>query len=129
MKKNSESSKNEMNFEIEFFEKLIEEKKDFVDALIPLAEAYTKAGEYGKGLVVDKRLSELRPEDAIVYYNLSCSFSLTGKINEGLEALKKAVNLGYDDFDYMNIDQDLLNVRNNNRYKEIFTKWIERKRG
>ncbi len=129
MKKNSGSNKNKMGFEIEFFEKLVEEKPDFVDVLIPLAEAYTKTGDYGRGLAVDKRLSELRPDDAIVYYNLACSFSLTGKINEAIEALKKAVNLGYDDFDYMNIDQDLLNVRNNNRYKEIFTKWTKQKRG
>ena len=129
MKKNSESNQNKMNFEIKFFEKLIEEKTDFVDALIPLAEAYTKAGDYGRGLTVDKRLSKLRPDDAIVHYNLACSFSLTGKINKALEALKKAVNLGYDDFDYMNIDQDLLNIRGNNRYKEIFTKWTKKKRG
>ncbi|MFH1092652.1 MAG: hypothetical protein V1739_00695 [Candidatus Omnitrophota bacterium] len=129
MKKNSESSKSKICFEIEFFEKLIEEKPDFVDVLIPLAEAYTKAGDYGKGLAVDKRLSELRPDDSIVHYNLACSFSLTGKINEAIEALKKAVNLGYDDFDYMNIDQDLLNVRNNNRYKEIFNGWTREKRG
>ncbi len=129
MQKNGGNNKNKMNFEIEFFEKLIEEKTDFVDVLIPLAEAYTKAGAYSKGLAVDKRLSELRPDDAIVHYNLACSFSLTGKINEAIEALKKAVELGYDDFDYMDIDQDLLNVRDNNRYKEIFTKWTKKKRG
>ncbi|MCG2711113.1 MAG: hypothetical protein L6416_02130 [Candidatus Omnitrophica bacterium] len=129
MKKNSESNKNKICFEIEFFEKLIEEKSDFIDVLIPLAEAYTKAGDYGKGLAVDKRLSELRPDDYIVHYNLACSFSLTGKINEAIEALKKAVNLGYDDFDYMDIDQDLLNVRDDNRYEEIFTKWTKKKMG
>ena len=128
MKKNSESNKNTMNFEIEFFEKLVEVKPDFVDVLIPLAEAYTKAGDYGRGLIVDKRLSKLKPDDAIVHYNLACSFSLTGKTDEAIKALKKAVDLGYDDFDYMNIDQDLLNVRNDTRYKEIFAKWTKRKR-
>ncbi|MCK4993668.1 MAG: tetratricopeptide repeat protein [Candidatus Omnitrophica bacterium] len=129
MKKNSESNKSIMDFEIEFFEKLIKENPDFVDVLIPLAEAYTKAGNYGKGLVVDKRLSELRPDDAIVHYNLACSFSLMTNINEAMEALKKAVNFGYDDFDYMSIDQDLLNVRNDSSYKEIFIRWTKRKRG
>ncbi len=129
MKKNSESDKNIMDFEIEFFEKLIKENVDFVDVLIPLAEAYTKAGDYDRGLVIDKRLSTLRPDDAIVYYNLACSYSLTANINEAIEALKKAVNLGYDDFDYMNIDQDLLNVRNDIRSKGMFTRWMKRKRG
>ena len=129
MKKNSESNKNTTTFEIEFFEKLIREKPDFVDVLIPLAEAYTKTGDYDRGLIVDKRLSKLRPDDAIVHYNLACSFSLTDKINEAIGTLKKAVNLGYDDFDYMNIDTDLSNVRNNTGYKEIFAKWTKRKRG
>lgn len=129
MKKNRESNKNIMDFEIEFFEKLIKQNPDFVDVLIPLAEAYTKAGDYGRGLVIDKRLSALRPDDAIVRYNLACSYSLTANIDEAIEALKKAVDLGYEDFAYMNIDQDLHNVRNDSRYKEIFSKWTKRKRG
>ena len=118
-----------MDFEIEFFERLIKENPDFVDVLIPLAEAYTKAGDYGRGLVVDKRLSILRPDDAIVHYNLACSYSLTENINEAVGALKTAVNLGYDDFVYMNVDQDLRNVRNDIRYKEMFIVWTKRKRG
>ncbi len=129
MKKKSESNKNKVRFEIEFFEKLIEQKPDFVDVLLPLAEVYTQVGDYEKGLVLDKRLSELRPDDAIVHYNLACSFSLTGKIDEAIKALKKAVDLGYDDFDYMSVDQDLLNVRNNKLYKEMFTEWAKKKRG
>lgn len=129
LKKNRESNKNIMDFEIEFFEKLIKDNPDFVDVLIPLAEAYTKTGDYSRGLVIDKRLSELRPNDAVVYYNLACSFSLTANVNEAFEALEKAINLGYDDFDYMNIDQDLCNIRNDSRYKEKVAKWIKRKRG
>ena len=31
--------------------------------------------------------------------------------------------------EYMNIDGDLKNVRNDQKYKEIFNKWIKRKRG
>lgn len=129
MKKSDENQRSIESFEIEFFEKLLAENSDFVDALIPLAEAYTKAGEYAKGLDIDKRLSQLRPNDDIVYYNLACSLSLSNKIDETIETLEKAVKLGYNDFDYMNEDKDLCNVRNDKRYKEMFNLWKTKTRG
>jgi len=116
------------SFEIEFFERLVKNKPDFIDALIPLAEAYTKAGRYRKGLAIDKRLSKLKSDDAIVYYNLSCSYSLLNMIDEAYEALEKAVGLGYRDFEHMAVDIDLLNLRKDNRYNNMLSKWKKIKR-
>ena len=42
-------SKESLSFEIEFFEGLVAQDENFVDALIPLGDAYTKAGDYEKG--------------------------------------------------------------------------------
>ena len=36
--------KEQLDFEISFFERLVKKDPDFVDALIPLAEAYTRKG-------------------------------------------------------------------------------------
>lgn len=115
--------KEDLNFEISFYEGLIEEKPDFVEALIPLGDAYTKRGLYEKGLEIDKRLARLRPDEPLIHYNLACSYSLLKMINEALEALNKATHLGYRDFDFMDSDPDLNNVKQDSRYKELVSKF------
>lgn len=129
MKKNSKKEKSSLEFEIEFYEKLITNKPDFIDVLIPLAELYTKAGCYNNGLKIDQRLSRLKPDNPVIHYNLACSYSLLGKVNEAVEALKKAVELGYNDFEYMNTDPDLATIRKDKRYIKIAEKVSRKKKG
>ncbi|MBD3264103.1 MAG: hypothetical protein GF375_03255 [Candidatus Omnitrophica bacterium] len=113
--------------EITFYEELIKDNPDFIQALIVLAELYTHNGLYEKGLKIDKRLSEIKPYDPIVHYNLACSFSLTGNLDDSLRALKKAVLLGYGDFEYILEDEDLSNLRRTDDFKTLFSK-LERVR-
>lgn len=108
-----------LNFEIRFYEKLVKGKRDFVDALIPLAEAYTKKGLYEKGLKIDRRLSRLLKDDDIVHYNLACSLALLGQEKQALTALKRAVRLGYDDFRHMKRDPDLKPLHQNPEFLKL----------
>jgi tetratricopeptide (TPR) repeat protein len=111
----------DLDFEISFFEKLVKKKPDYVDALIPLAEAYTKKGWRAKGLAIDKRLAKLRKQDPIVHYNLACSYALLGKKDEALEALLKSIRFGYSDLNHLRRDPDLESLRSDPRFKEIFS--------
>jgi len=119
---------NNEKFEIEFYEKIIQERPNFAEALKVLAETYTKAGEHKKGLSLDKRLAKLLPNDPIVNYNLACSYSLLGDIDKSLDRIKKAIEFGYDDFDYMSKDSDLKNLRADKRFDEVFSKKINKDR-
>ena len=101
----------DLAFEIEFFERLIERHPAFVEPLMQLGEAYTRAGRYVDGLGVDRRLTKLRPKDPIAWYNLACSYALLNRSDESLEALSRAIALGYDDFSYLMKDPDLATVR------------------
>ena len=107
------------DFEISFFEGLIQKDPNYVDALIPLAEAYTKAGLYEKGLHIDKRLAKLKRDDPTVHYNLACSFALVGKKDEAILTLKQAIELGYDDFEHLKRDQDLKSLQDDPRLKSL----------
>ncbi len=120
--------KEALNFEIKFYEKLVRGKRDFVDALIPLAEAYTKKGLYTKGLRIDRRLSRLLKEDDVVHYNLACSFALVGQEKKALTALKKAIRLGYDDFRHMKRDPDLKILHKNPEFLKMLKPVKARKR-
>lgn len=124
MKKQESMKQEDKDFEISFFERLVKKSPNYVDALIPLAEAYTKAGFYEKGLQIDKRLAKLRKTDPIVHYNLACSLTLTGKKEEAIATLEKAIGLGYSDFDHLRKDSDLKELRNDPRFKLLMTKKV-----
>jgi tetratricopeptide (TPR) repeat protein len=108
-----------LDFEIQFYEKLLRAYPDFVDVLIPLGDAYTRRGLHEKGLEIDLRLSHLRRGDPLTWYNLACSLSLLNRLDESLEALRRSFELGYTDVDYLQQDPDLLNLRRWPKYREF----------
>jgi len=116
---NSNNLRANVLFEIAFFERLVTNNPDFIDALMPLAQAYTEVGDYQKGLSVDKRLSRLLPQDGIVFYNLACSFALLTMTDEAILALQKAIKLGYNDLKHMLKDTDLETIRTDTRFSRL----------
>lgn len=108
-------------FEIEFYENILKDKGDFIEALIALGDLYTRQGLYEKGLEVDRKLSQLRPEDPIVLYNLACSYSLVRDVDRSFGAIKLALESGYDELDYLEQDDDLEHLRKDSRFQEYFT--------
>ncbi len=111
-----------MDFEIRFYEGVLNKQPNFIEALMALGDLYTRKGEFAKGLIVDQKLARLRPEDPIVHYNLACSYSLLQDIDKAFEALQKAVEKGYCDVDYMLKDRDLANLRQDKRFKQYIEK-------
>ncbi|MBI4358864.1 MAG: hypothetical protein HY584_06145 [Candidatus Omnitrophica bacterium] len=110
------------DFEISFFEGLVKQKPNYIDALIPLAEAYTKAGLHEKGLEIDRRLARLRKGDPIIHYNLACSLALVGAKDEAFEVLQRTMELGYKDLDHMKRDPDLKSLRDDPRFGMLVSK-------
>ena len=114
-------TQNDLDFEISFFSRLVYQNPDYIEALIALAECYTKKGLYSKGLRIDKRLSKLCHDDPIIYYNLACSYALTKKNNEAFRALLRSIKLGYSDFAHLQRDRDLKNLHNDPRFKKLIS--------
>ena len=108
-----------LKFEIHFYEKLLNAYPDFIDVLIPLGGAYTRRGLHEKGLQVDLRLAHLRGSDPLTWYNLACSYSLLKRTEEAAEALRRAIEVGYTDFQYLQNDPDLANLRQSPKYREL----------
>jgi tetratricopeptide (TPR) repeat protein len=116
-----------LDFQIAFYEGVLKEDPNLVDVLIPLGDAYTKRGLYEKGLEVDLRLSRLRPGDASVFYNVACSYSLLRQMDSALEALEKALALGYNEFKFLMSDPDLENLRKDPRFNKLMEKYRKKK--
>ena len=118
-KKMSRSEQRELDVKIEFIEGLVRREPGYVDALQLLGDHYTQRGRYAEGLKVDERLARLRPDDALVFYNLACSYSLTEQFDRAMLALEKALNLGYRDFNWLARDPDLDKLRQQPVYRDI----------
>lgn len=110
------------DFEIQFFEGVLKNRPQFAEALMALGELYTKKGLYKQGLDVDQKLSRLKPEDPIVLYNLACSYSLVQEIDKAFAAIKKAIRYGYTDIEYLQKDSDLMQLREDERFKKYITR-------
>ncbi|MFM8735451.1 MAG: tetratricopeptide repeat protein [Pirellulales bacterium] len=102
----------QLDFDIDFFERLLARSPDSIDVLRVLAELVSKKGLVTRAVELDRRLVELLPDDFLARYNLACSLALAGSADEAIDALSRAILLGYDDLDHMESDPDLESLRN-----------------
>lgn len=117
---NKPAKDKDLPVEISFLEGLRSRMPLDVDVLKVLGDDYTRAKRWQEGLDVDLELARLLPNDPYVFYNLACSHSLLGKMKESVDALKKAIQLGYSDWNYVKKDADLDNLRKSPEFKEIW---------
>jgi tetratricopeptide (TPR) repeat protein len=97
----------QLDFDIDFFERLLARKADSIDVLRVLAELVSKKGNLERAVELDGKLVELQPEDFLARYNLACSLARAGRADEAIDSLSRAILLGYDDLAHMESDPDL----------------------
>lgn len=108
-----------LDFDIAFYEVARRRDPDHPSALEALGHAYTQRGLLARGLEVDRRLAELRPEDPIARYNLACSYALVGELELGIATLERAIELGYTDLEHLERDSDFDSLRGDSRFQEL----------
>ncbi len=123
----AQRKKEDTEFEIGFYEKIIADTPNFIQALAALGDLYTREGYWQKGLDVDVRLSGLKPDDPVIFYNLACSYALLNQTRAALNALSKAIELGYDDFRHLRSDRDLENLLKD-AHVQAFIKQLEKRK-
>jgi hypothetical protein len=120
------AEQSQLDFELDFFGGILERKPDFVDVLRVMGNNLTLKGRYVQGLVIDKRLVQLRPHDPLAHYNLACSFALLKQIDPALRNLRRAMELGYRDFRYLREDRDLDTIRHDPRFRQLLREYENR---
>jgi len=116
----------DLDIEIQFLEGVIKRDRNYVEALQLLGDNYTRRGRFRDGLKVDNRLARLCPSDPLVHYNLACSYSLTGEFRRSYNSLKKALQYGYGDFNWLRQDPDLEPLRGQPIYARIEEELVRR---
>jgi tetratricopeptide (TPR) repeat protein len=128
-KKLSREKSRDLDIRIQFMEGLVRRDSEYVEALQILGDHYTERGRYEEGLKVDKKLARLEPLNALVLYNLACSYSLTDQMDLAAEALGQAISNGYRDFKWLAKDPDLHKLRKHPLYRHIKDKIRKMKTG
>jgi tetratricopeptide (TPR) repeat protein len=114
----------QLEFDIAFYESVLQRAPDYVDVLRCQGELLTRKGSHAQALAIDRRLAVLLPDDCVVQYNLACSLALMGMRNEAVAALRCALEAGYDDFDYLEADSDLDALRDEGAYQALLREFL-----
>jgi len=112
-------ARDQHSFEIAFYESILKRDPKFAEVIELLGGLYTNAGRIDDGLRMDRRLARLKPGDPVVHYNLACSLALKRRAKDALDALAKAIDLGYNDLQWMSEDPDLESLRNYPTYQRL----------
>jgi len=120
------NDQSQLDFEIDFFGRILEHNPEYVDVLRVQGNNLTLKGRYADGLQIDKRLIQLRPNDALAHYNLACSYALLKRADQAIKTLRRAVELGYRDFRYMREDHDLDTIRHDPRFRALLREYENR---
>jgi tetratricopeptide (TPR) repeat protein len=75
-----------------------------------------------------KQFSKMLKGNSQYCYDLSCKFSLNGKIKESKKYLQYALEAGYSDFEWVMQDSDLVNLRNLVDVKKMITPFKEKRK-
>ena len=84
------------------------------------------AGDYASMNRADDAMHEanmamaLRPNDALVMYNVACCFCELGRKDEGMSALRKAYDAGFRDADWTRRDPDLALLRDDPEFERMY---------
>jgi tetratricopeptide (TPR) repeat protein len=112
----------DLDVKISFLEGLVRRDPECVETLQMLGDHYAQRGQPVQSLKVDQQLARLQPRNPLVFYNLACDHSLNGEVDRAVEALDKALALGYRDFKWLAKDPDLRQLRKHPLYRDIETR-------
>ena len=119
MKKGRRKIRAKVLQEMSFLEALLRRCPQDIEILKALGDLYTKTSRYEAGLAIDLELSRLCPQEAVVWYNLACSYARLASKDQALAALARAIDLGYRDHGWMRKDADLDSIRQDQRFRKI----------
>ena len=109
------------NFEeaISNYKMALHHNKDFEESYINISTAYLSTKQFDLALKYLNILKSINPSHPLLHYNLACYYSLLEKTDMGMEALKEAIQNGFNDQKMLKNDPDIKNLRQNHQFVEL----------
>ena len=99
------------NKAIIYYKKAIAIDSTSVNDYSKLGYVYILQKDFKNGFLNLQKALNLSPADPWNYYNLACASSLAGETDKGLEYLKQALEKGFKDYEHIQKDEDISNLR------------------
>lgn len=112
-------------FEVDLYRAHLDHDPDNVDLIVELGDLYSRMGRVEDGLSIDKKLVKIYPTEPVFQYNLACSHSLLGQVDLAFRSLRKAIKLGYRNLEYLETDEDLRAVHEDERFARLVKTMIK----
>ena len=109
------------NFEeaINNYKMALHHNKDFEESYINISTAYLSTKQFDLALKYLNILKSINPSHPLLHYNFACYYSLLGKTAMGMEALKEAIQNGFNDQKMLQSDPDIEKLRQNHQFAEM----------
>ena len=96
---------------------------DDFNTLNRLAMIHIKEKNYTDAIaLLSGPMLKIQPDNADIYYNISCLFAIQNDQEKAIEWLDRALEKGYDNWEKIKTDPDLEKIRNSKYYQEIIKK-------
>lgn len=110
---------NEYNIALTFYDQALEININNPEIWNFKGLVYYKTKNYEKAIGCCEKAIDLNPNIAMTWYNYACYLVLEGKTSEGMEALKKSIELDISNAKKAVKDKDFINARMEDDYKRI----------
>jgi Flp pilus assembly protein TadD len=107
------------SFYQDFLEKISQKLKCNDSILQALSQHYAITGNTAKSLQINRKVLKLHPHDPVAHYNLACGLALKKRAQEACQALSKAIQLGYHDWQWIREDTDFDNIRHTDDFRQL----------
>lgn len=97
-----------------------------------------KAGDIAGALVDFENVAALEPRNyvgdngarvtpilQVTQYNIACCYSMLDQVDEGLRSLEQALNLGFEDYQKVRSDKNLVKLRESPKFDDVINKYDE----
>ena len=95
---------------------------DQVNILFKTAVRFTGEKKYDRAIALFQRILTTRPDNPIIYYNISCLYALQNLKEPAIEWLEQAVDHGYDNWAKLKTDPDMNNIKDEPGYRRLLEK-------
>jgi tetratricopeptide (TPR) repeat protein len=112
----------DLDIEIGFLQGLLARDANYLDVLRLLSDDYLLKGDFQKGLELDEKLIEIDSQNSQAFFNLACSYALTGQFRGAVDALSLAIDRGYEDWKWIAREASFEAFRQSSEYQEVLEK-------
>ncbi|HKI78583.1 MAG TPA: protein kinase [Ignavibacteriaceae bacterium] len=104
---------------LQIYEKYLSKHPDDARAHMFFAVDLVQIGDKEKAKIEAAKALELSPSDPLMQYNAACFYSQMNEKKLALQSLKKTIDSGFGEFEWLRRDSDLDNVRNEPEFIEL----------